>query len=568
MTPNLRYPGRLNTMKAQGDGVGEEVFLACNATCLDECLHETSTIACHSNCIKLKPTGDALFGLIRALASQFNPPRAYDEVRKKWLSDKLAANLKLPFFLPPELRIRTAQGLVQEYSTALTSSLPFTDEPLPYNVGVYEDIWATYVEIDGIKYVSALTSQRHSALSANAQLLPSSTEPVQRIHICEDHLGIRKLVFSATDEYPVADPIPGVWWKTMPVPTRRSGLVTRLRLDTDGMKGCTVTFIQGNHRQSSARPTSWPVPKMPQNLRWHQPYEDHQLNPPAKMTSFRFSQNNMTGFSACGFPQTMGIYAHTPDNDVEFYEARPSFSVWLYTPLDADEFISEIWARRNSNSTLLSNLAVKTNKGRVCYMGHHVPYLFVEGVSIWQLMDTSDGGHGQFYFDGPSSGFRRIAFGGDPPLQPGVGPSIPQPISEPPPGDRLLDFYSSAPLKDVTELMPCRMEVRGAMHITGILLRYSNGHLERLGHVRPPCLEQPLVVGDHSGFSLGFSHPKLKQPFVAAIALGGPLENGADEWLDLSWDGTLEWWFTAFQCDIQYKGKRFPAPLPGNDVIT
>jgi hypothetical protein len=233
MTPDLKYVGLMKKMKVQGDGVGKEVFLACRANCLDNCLHDTSTIACHSNCLKLKPAGEMLFALIRALSCQYNPPRAYDERREKWLSDALAANLDLPFYLPPELRMRTAQYLVQEYSTVLVSSLPLAVEPIPYNVEIYENIWAIYIEIDGIKYVNALTTYRPSAPGVNAQLVSSSLKAIHKIYICEDHLGIRKLLFNAVDEYPAADAIPGVWWKMMPLPTRRSHLVTSLRLYTD-----------------------------------------------------------------------------------------------------------------------------------------------------------------------------------------------------------------------------------------------------------------------------------------------------------------------------------------------
>jgi hypothetical protein len=277
------------------------------------------------------------------------------------------------------------------------------------------------------------------------------------------------------------------------------------------------------------------------------------------MACLRYNQKHMTGYSVCGFPQSAAIYAHTRNKDVEFYDVRPSFSVWLYMPLDTGEYIEEIWGRRNSNSAQFSNLAIKTNKGRVCYLGPHTSHLLVEGISIWQLMDTSDGSPRDTYFDEPSCGLRRIAFSGDAPHQPASGPEIPRPISEPPQGDRLMDFYSSAPLKDITELTPCRMGVHGVMTITGLLLRYSNGHLERLGHVRPPCLEQPLVVNDHSGFCLRFRSAGLNHNLVAAIRLGGLLENDGEEWLELSWDGTLEWWFSATQCDVRYDGKRFPA---------
>lgn len=85
-----------------------------------------------------------------------------------------------------------------------------------YEANIYKDIWVTYTSFEGIEYIKTVAN---NPLSAKATLLrKGEAESLGKsitLYVAKDHLGIRALLFSDTEETPTTKQRPGVWWTTM-----------------------------------------------------------------------------------------------------------------------------------------------------------------------------------------------------------------------------------------------------------------------------------------------------------------------------------------------------------------
>ena len=83
-------------------------------------------------------------------------------------------------------------------------------------------VWARFVSFEGQRYISSLTNvrcPRAGELDSSLELVfdPHSSGPVGFVSLGQDHLGVRELLFSASDP-PAIEERQGVWWGTIPLP--------------------------------------------------------------------------------------------------------------------------------------------------------------------------------------------------------------------------------------------------------------------------------------------------------------------------------------------------------------
>lgn len=161
-------------------------------------------------------------------------------------------------------------------------------------------------------------------------------------------------------------------------------------------------------------------------------------------------------------------------------------------------------------------------------MGPHALEVFSPIASAWQLLEKSDGAPKSFYYDEPTCGIARLAITSlEPELEGEIQPlNVPFPSTNPP-NDNPTNFHSSAPFSNVVKLQPCYLPIRGVRALTGMLLTHADGHIERLGHVRPYALEEAVDVEDHRSKGLYFksSFKKGELPVLSGFGLGSAADD-------------------------------------------
>lgn len=76
-------------------------------------------------------------------------------------------------------------------------------------------------------------------------------------------------------------------------------------------------------------------------------YDTMLSDRPARFTSCCINGSNTSGYSFSN--DSKKLIAHGPDEDLSYYDAsfwRNKFSLWIYMPVDPDEWVSDIWLRR------------------------------------------------------------------------------------------------------------------------------------------------------------------------------------------------------------------------------
>lgn len=135
----------------------------------------------------------------------------------------------------------------------------------------------------------------------------------------------------------------------------------------------------------------------------------------------------------------------------------------------------------------------------------------------------------------------------------GLIPRLPQPASSYPRGKRGEAFYLSViKLRPATSM---RLSVNGR-RITGLLLIYQDGAEDTLGRVCLVKLQPPERLYEDGIWIL--AEQVDKYPQVVRVVVEKPGRN-VDRYLHVRWQGQLEWWSSARQCELHYlKGRRFP----------
>ncbi len=125
-------------------------------------------------------------------------------------------------------------------------------------------------------------------------------------------------------------------------------------------------------------------------------------------------------------------------------------------------------------------------------------------------------------------------------------PHLPMPASSFPQGERGEKFYLSITKLRRATSMCLSMDGR---RITGLLLTYIDGTVAALGRVCLAKLQrsEPLYTG---GIWI-LVELVDRYPQVVSVASKKP-ERNADRYLHVRWLGELEWWSSAWQCELHY----------------
>lgn len=121
-------------------------------------------------------------------------------------------------------------------------------------------------------------------------------------------------------------------------------------------------------------------------------------------------------------------------------------------------------------------------------------------------------------------------------------------------------FLTEAPLKKVTAITLHQREPGIVWWIAGMVFRYSDERRCGVGSVRMDCASTTINVGPTDTLCLGFAWVAKTQVILSKVEVGRPRADrdlGLD-WLDLSQDGVLTWWFNSSENVLYHNGRVVP----------
>lgn len=137
---------------------------------------------------------------------------------------------------------------------------------------------------------------------------------------------------------------------------------------------------------------------------------------------------------------------------------------------------------------------------------------------------------------------------------PSLIPSFPPPYSQ----HTELWHYTTCRLESVQSVTCCADPRARDSPVVGMLLRYRDGRRACVGQFRVDWAARPFPVDDSRALRIGLGTSAARIPYVAEISQRG--EGGAGpgglRWMDVPWQGRLEWWFSQRQCRLDYSDGR------------
>ncbi|QPC65942.1 hypothetical protein HYE67_008173 [Fusarium culmorum] len=438
----------------------------------------------------------------------FQPPLSDVNRRISILANK-AASVTMP-----DLQ-KQARSRVETFLSSQTIPLSFQsnrDGRVLFIVDVFRPIWRTTVMFDGIRYLNCLSNKQDGK---HFRPIKTQRGDIVNIYFASNHLGVVAMYFS---KYGMSkQDWPGVWWSRLTL----SKTHHLLRAYTDCLD-C--------------------------------------------------SKPGITGYSACMVDgDLVDLHCHIEGEDLEFYQDGGGdrlHAVWLYFPVEQGERIFEVWRRRKRPHFCRDIPMLRTNKGRVFVLGTHISQhdIVVKYDCITSFPTEK---HARFWFCYREGCVDCLAFDtedkrleNDPIVQlEGSSALCSSGLSN-------QRFATSATLKDVVEVVPCRSWAPGSTGIVGLLLTYSDGHRETVGQVRLDHLLEPMQVVPTGDMWLGIRLlPHGAGVVVEALRLipsngmtvhGGNTCEAGLRWGRVEWKGRLDWLFWYGRCCISWHAQAIP----------
>ncbi|VUC37098.1 unnamed protein product [Clonostachys rosea] len=525
---------------------------------------------------KGKPMGR----LFAASLYAYEPPASEESRRLLHVRSQLAMlfskRSKSRVSLPLEIWKSIAGYLVSEFAICSMLSLPFRNST---EVSTANDLWATHVNIDGIDYMSKLTSK--PSRGAKLALRAADMAFGNSLYILEDHLGIRKMIASA--QPPTHKGEMSAWWRVVPLERGE-----KLSFTTDSLK---LHYRSGRKKAlglgQSVSPDDclWSKPISPQDIDELFFYQPLSQRATMHMVSIPINQPGCTGYSVCWIktPSWKGerkkgtglvyIHAHQPGESLSFYEdvARHTDNyIWQYAPTMEGERLMELellYNRHKSPPRRLT-LAFRTSKKRDLVFGPYAEKLNLEKTLTWNetwgwdLVSTfSEDAPDTLWmeyprFEGGTSGFvigpqhRGLSCSRYFDPFKALPPSLPCPLP-----DRRQDkelFQSSASLSDLSEIVVCRSRMAGQhSSICGLLLRYEDSSERSVGSFRVDWAERPISVpGKSPALFLNFIQDDLRC-FINELAFFPQDTHGMlNTWKEFYWADELVWVYSWKDCYV------------------
>jgi hypothetical protein len=112
-------------------------------------------------------------------------------------------------------------------------------------------------------------------------------------------------------------------------------------------------------------------------------------------------------------------------------------------------------------------------------------------------------------------------------------------------------FFSCCNMQGVAEITLCRDVSSSYKPVMGMQLRYNDGHRACLGQFRFDMALETITVDQSWALHIGSRGTRKSFLYVTEVTTREP-DRGELDWLDASWDGKLEWWFSPRQTVLRW----------------
>lgn len=196
-----------------------EVYVPCTSAC--DGVDHYEVFGCHARCAHpLK--AEEVKPLCHANSAKGDISPEQHQLREAWLRQESAHDFGVtlarrhPFVSSNDIWACIIIFYLQHLAVSRLYEMWTNVKARNFCVSFTQTVWVEYVFINNLPYVAMLSNQ---ASDYDSKLLFQTNGNMVRgtLYIGEDHIGIRKIIFSA-NEYP--PPIlfpPGLWWKTLPL---------------------------------------------------------------------------------------------------------------------------------------------------------------------------------------------------------------------------------------------------------------------------------------------------------------------------------------------------------------
>lgn len=106
----------------------------------------------------------------------------------------------------------------------------------------------------------------------------------------------------------------------------------------------------------------------------------------------------------------------------------------------------------------------------------------------------------------------------------------------------------------VKDIVPCECKFGTQVYVTGLLLRYSDGHEASLGNVRLYLLAAPRGVEDGLSLWLGLVASSWSSN-VLRLEFSRATDEENLRWVEIRNDDSMDWWFSRNRSDV-YRRKQ------------
>lgn len=130
---------------------------------------------------------------------------------------------KPPYRLPPELGYHVAEYLMPYYHAATIAGLK-VDSRRVIHIDLSKNVWAHFVKVHGIFYVSSLSNSVETDAPQVSVLLydAATSRPADVVYVARDPWGVRQAIFARGDEVVEVPERVDIWWDTIkPLPEQR-----------------------------------------------------------------------------------------------------------------------------------------------------------------------------------------------------------------------------------------------------------------------------------------------------------------------------------------------------------
>ncbi|KAI0434048.1 hypothetical protein F5Y09DRAFT_328644 [Xylaria sp. FL1042] len=537
-----------NSFPFHQDGTVEdqETGIVLHMCCRSGCIRRYRQMHCfHDGCYSFKvlPISSTF---LTATKYHFSPPISSEGQRQRRIRYAFARGLKFGLLrkIPLELCEMIAGYLVRECA-----------------IVTYQEL--AHDSIEGIVYVQSLHNAPQPEGTAKQIFAARHDRVIQKIYVAYDHLGIRSIRFALPSHDSLGSFCDscGRWWTELARNTGIQRVVARSDVRT--------LFLYAWHgtdplsaRNDVVPRQGWPTPGLDCRLIDLDACDIAEATPDClRMMSFDCNKPTTDGYSAaiCGLHVAKLYTHHSGTTSTNFYRDMDGVSssmLWMYMPVDQDEYLKEIWAIKASGSGFTA-LLLFISYERAVIFGSYILHPNVR-LQLHRVYVTTNC-PSQIYFNDwdPLCDNKWIKYLGvdasaaktDMALVDDQQCRTQYPLSltpsSPPPYTQYneLWYYTNCRLEDVTEITCCSDKAAPHRPIIGMLLRYSNG-----------ITLDTLTMNPLRPLSIGFGKTKRRFSYVAEVNLKelGEPGLGSISRMDIPWHGRLEWWFSQRQCKLYY----------------